>query len=110
MSFINNIKDLIFRRKPARRRVCVIGWDGVPASLVKQLAQADKMPVFKELIPQGSFKPMISTMPPLSSIAWTTFVTCANPGTHGIFGFYDLARDRYDISFTSSGNIKTQRI
>jgi len=36
---------------------------------------------------QGCFKPLASTLPPISPVAWSTFQTGVNPGKHCIFDF-----------------------
>src|SRR5690606_39488662 len=52
----------------------------------------------------------ISTIPPVSSVAWTTLITGVNPGKHGIYGFMERKPDSYDIYFTNSTHIKAPTI
>ena len=49
------------------------------------------LPNFKQLISEGDFKPLETTMPPLSPVAWSSFITGLDPAGHGIFDF--LKRD-----------------
>ena len=51
-----------------------------------------KLPNFAKLQEQGCFKPLLSTIPPISPVAWSSFQTGVNPGKHNIFDF--LTRDR----------------
>jgi hypothetical protein len=45
------------------------------------------MPNFAAFIAEGDFKPLQTTMPPLSPTAWATFITGLDPGGHGVFDF-----------------------
>ncbi len=47
------------------------------------------MPNFKDLAEDGSLISINSTIPPVSSTAWATFMTGVNPAKHRIFGFVD---------------------
>ena len=84
------------RKKP---RVCVIGLDGVPHSMIKDLAQKGVMPCMGKLIQSGHLHKMKASLPEISSVSWTNFMTGANPGSHGIFGFTDLKQNTYDLRF-----------
>ncbi len=44
---------------------------------------------------------MRSTLPDVSSVAWSSFITGKNPGEHGIFGFMEIDRHSYDYIFPS---------
>jgi len=73
-------------KRPARK-VFILGVDGLDPKLLQQFVDAGSLPHFKKLISQGDFKPLKTTMPPLSPVAWSTFVTGMDPGGHGIFDF-----------------------
>jgi len=72
------------------KRALVIGLDGVPAGLLKKLIDRGLMPQTGSLLQGAAFFTIPSTIPPLSSVAWTTVLTGTNPGEHGIFGFVEL--------------------
>lgn len=86
-------------KKKKRPSVCVIGLDGVPHSLITDLAHRATMPAFAQLIERGSFQPLKASLPEISAVSWTDFMTGANSGTHGIFGFTDFKRGSYGIRF-----------
>lgn len=71
----------------ARRRVLILGIDGLDPGLLKRYLDAGLLPNFRRLIDRGGFKPLGTTMPPLSPVAWSTFITGLDPGGHGIFDF-----------------------
>ena len=52
------------------------------------------MPHFKALMAEGDFRPLQTTMPPQSPVAWSTFMTGMDPGGHGIFDFIHVDQKR----------------
>ena len=80
---------------PARaqndRRVIVLGIDGMDHRLLSQFIAEGRLPNFERLASTGSLAPLETTMPPLSPVAWSTFITGLDPGGHGVYDF--LHRD-----------------
>jgi predicted AlkP superfamily phosphohydrolase/phosphomutase len=72
-------------------RVMVLGIDGMDPRLLESYLKEGVMPNFQEVIDRGDFKPLQTTMPPQSPVAWSTFITGTPPEKHGIFDF--LHRD-----------------
>ena len=72
-------------------RVIVLGIDGMDYRLLRQFIDEGRLPHFKQLASTGSFSALETTMPPLSPVAWSTFITGMDPGGHGIYDF--LHRD-----------------
>ncbi len=80
------------RREPATdKRVIVLGLDGLDPKIVQALMDTGRAPNFKKLAETGAFRPLGTTMPALSPVAWSTFITGVDPGSHGIVDF--LMRD-----------------
>src|SRR5262249_32958822 len=50
-----------------------------------------KLPNLQRLAETGSFTELATTLPPISPVAWSSFMTGVNPGKHNIFDF--LNRD-----------------
>ncbi|UCG53671.1 MAG: alkaline phosphatase family protein [Candidatus Latescibacterota bacterium] len=98
----------LFGRKT--KKACVIGLDGVPYTLLKSMIERGVMPVTGEIISRGSLSSMTVTLPEISSVSWSTFMTGKNPGEHGIFGFTDLKDGSYDLRFPSFRDLKTETI
>jgi len=86
-------------RRGGKRRVCVVGLDGVPFGLLSRLARSGVMPRTAEIISGGPLLRMRAALPPVSSVSWSSFMTGANPAEHGIFGFTDVAPDSYELRF-----------
>jgi predicted AlkP superfamily phosphohydrolase/phosphomutase len=86
-------------KKKKSGKAVVLGLDGVPHSLLKEYITRGIMPELGKLAQTGSLLKMKSTLPEISSVAWTSFMTGKNPGEHGIFGFMEINRDTYEYTF-----------
>lgn len=80
-------------------KTVIIGLDGVPFDLVRGYADQGIMPNLRSIIREGAFLPMESSIPDVSSVAWSSVITGCNPGEHGIFGFTEIDRQSYRYLF-----------
>jgi predicted AlkP superfamily phosphohydrolase/phosphomutase len=69
------------------KRIVVVGLDGLDYGLTEKLLAEGQLPHLAALRTEGCFKPLGSTLPPISPVAWSTFQTGVNPGKHNIFDF-----------------------
>ena len=90
------------------QRTVIVGLDGVPYGLIKNLTEAGVMPNTAKIVQEGIFRQMESSIPEISSVAWSSIITGANPGEHGIFGFTELSPESYRLSFPNFTNLKTK--
>ena len=97
-------------KKIKRNRACVIGLDGVPFTMLKDLAGRGVMPATARLIESGRLHRMKASLPEISSVSWTDFMTGTNSGTHGIFGFTDFKPGSYAIRFPNFGDVRAETI
>lgn len=88
------------------KRLIIVGLDGVPHRLLKDLSQRGVMPHARTLIKQGIFRQMQSSLPEISSVAWSSIITGKNPAEHGIFGFTDFPQGTYRLSFPNFNDLK----
>jgi predicted AlkP superfamily phosphohydrolase/phosphomutase len=88
------------------RRVLVIGLDGMPLTLARELAETGVMPNLGKLIGTGVTAELIAPVPEVSSTSWATFLTGANPARHGIYGFTDLIPGSYDMYFPNLTHLR----
>ena len=95
-------------KKKIQKKVCVIGLDGVPFGLLSDLAARGVMPNFASLIESGHLHQMKASLPEISSVSWTDFMTGTNAGTHGIFGFTDFKPGTLDLRFPNFLDNKTE--
>jgi predicted AlkP superfamily phosphohydrolase/phosphomutase len=95
-------------KKKKRPRVCVIGLDGVPHSLISRFAESGLMPTMAELVPAGYLHHLKASLPEISAVSWTDFMTGVDSGTHGIFGFTDFKPDSYALRFPNFRDLKQE--
>jgi predicted AlkP superfamily phosphohydrolase/phosphomutase len=69
------------------KKVLVLGFDGLDPQILERLIKAGKLPNFKALMDSGDYRPLATSIPPLSPVAWANFITGMDPGGHGIFDF-----------------------
>ena len=73
--------------------------------MIRQFIADDTMPTMAQLVREGHLHKMTVTLPEISSVSWTSFMTGAGPGEHGVFGFIDLKpggkETRFPWSITS---------
>jgi predicted AlkP superfamily phosphohydrolase/phosphomutase len=99
------IRSLRIYRRAKVRRVVLVGFDGLDPELVKQFMQEGKLPNFARLRDTGTFQRLATTCPPISPVAWSSFMTGVNPGKHNIYDF--LARDSGSyLPFLSSARVR----
>jgi predicted AlkP superfamily phosphohydrolase/phosphomutase len=94
-------------KKSLEKKAVIIGLDGVPCSLLSFYIKQGIMPHLKEIVSSGTLMPMKSSLPEVSSVAWTSFMTGKNPAQHGIFGFMELDRNNYEYHFPNYFSIKS---
>ena len=99
------IRAIRYSRVHARskiKKVVVLGFDGMDHSLTRNWLKQGKLPHLAKLKEQGCFKPLASTIPPISPVAWSTFQTGSNPGKHNIFDFLTRDRKTYGAKLSST--------
>jgi predicted AlkP superfamily phosphohydrolase/phosphomutase len=74
-----------------RKKVIVIGLDGLEPSIVEAMLGRGELPNLAKIRAAGSFTRVKTTYPAQTPVAWSSFATGTNPGGHGIFDF--ISRD-----------------
>ena len=98
-----------FRRRKAYgkaqvKRVVIVGFDGMDPALASRFMDEGKLPHLTKLRDSGTFRPLRTTFPAISPVAWSTFLTGVNPGKHNIYDF--LGRDLKNyLPYLSSAQI-----
>src|SRR3989304_164603 len=101
----------ILKKKKSSPKVVVLGLDGVPYSLLMEYMSRGIMPKLSDLCSNhGMLMPMKSTLPEISSVAWSSFITGKNPGQHGIFGFMDIDRQTYSYTFPNFQSLRERPV
>lgn len=87
-------------------KAVVIGLDGATFKLIDPLIAAGKMPHLAKLIKRGVRGTLLSTQPPVTVPAWTTFATGVHPGKHGCYDFFLPGKTIKDFRPATSQEIK----
>ncbi len=78
-------------------KLLIIGLDGATFDLIKPWAAEGKLPTLARLMQTGVTGNLESTLPPVTSPAWPTFMTGKNPGKHGVFDFIRPRAGTFDM-------------
>jgi len=68
------------------------------------------MSTIARLIDSGHLHQMKASLPEISAVSWTNFMTGTNPGNHGIFGFLDFKPGTYDLRIPNFLDVKVDTI
>ena len=88
-----------------KKKVLVLGLDGMEPTIVDSMLQRSELPNFEKLRKGGCYLRVQTTYPAQTPVAWSSFATGTNPGGHGIFDFIcrdprtnlpDLALSRFE--------------
>jgi predicted AlkP superfamily phosphohydrolase/phosphomutase len=83
------------------KRIVILGLDGLDYSLTERMLAEGKLPHMASLREQGCFKPLATTLPSISPVAWSSFQTGTNPGKHNIYDFLTPDRTTYQPKLSS---------
>jgi predicted AlkP superfamily phosphohydrolase/phosphomutase len=95
----------VFGSRETPVKAIVLGFDGMDYHLVKRMIDQGKLPTFRKLAYEGGFRPLRTSMPPQSPVAWSNFITGMNPGGHAIFDFIHRDPKNY-FPFLSTSSVK----
>lgn len=85
------------------KKALIIGLDGVPYSLLNSYLKSGLLPNLEKILRDGfSLYQLDASIPDVSSVSWSSFVTGVNPGEHGIYGFTDLLPNSYSLYFPNA--------
>src|SRR5579862_8001619 len=83
------------------KRIVVLGLDGLDYTLTERMLAEGKLPHMDSLRKQGCFKPLGTTLPSISPVAWSSFQTGTNPGKHNIYDFLTPDLNTYQPKLSS---------
>lgn len=82
----------------ARQRMVVLGLDGLPLALARDLCAAGRTPHLARIVHAPGTRTIDAELPELSPVNWTSFYTAAGPEEHGVFGFTRINAATYALS------------
>lgn len=93
-----------------KNKVLVIGIDGGTWDILRPMIKEGRLPNLKNLIGAGSWGTLETTIPPITAVAWSSFITGKNPGKHGLFAFMKRKRNSYDLTPINANDRKEAAI
>lgn len=106
--FIRFLRRRRAYRRARVKRVVILGFDGMDPQLTERFIREGKLPNLAKLRERGTFRTLATTIPPISPVAWSSFLTGVNPGKHNIYDFLTPDRRRY-LPELSSAQIRGAR-
>ena len=101
------------KRRPAVptpvRRTLILGFDGLDPHLVTAWIKQGLLPNFDRLRRQGGLRPLRSSVPPQSPVAWANFITGMDPSGHGIYDFIHRDLRSYGPQLSTSSTSPAER-
>lgn len=82
-------------------KALVIGLDGATFRVLTPLMAAGYMPNLKRLLAGSAQGPLASTVPPITALAWSTFMTGNDPGRHGLLSWQGPLNERFERPWVS---------
>jgi len=92
------------------KRVLVIGLDAATPDLLMKWVEEGELPTFAELIDNGVYGKLKSTVPPVTCPGWLSFMTGKNPGKLGIFDFVERAPHTYETRIVNFQSVHTKSL
>jgi predicted AlkP superfamily phosphohydrolase/phosphomutase len=77
------------------RRLVIVGFDGQDPALTDRFLAEGRLPHFKRLASDGSYRRLRTTFPSVSPVAWSSFSTGCQPARHNIYDFIEPDRRTY---------------
>ncbi len=78
-------------RKGKVDKVVILGLDGMEPTIAEKFMAEGKLPNLSRLKKDGTYARLQTTIPSISPVAWSSFMTGSEPSKHNIFDF--LSRD-----------------
>jgi predicted AlkP superfamily phosphohydrolase/phosphomutase len=100
------IGGLMMYKRENKKKVFVLGIDGMDPVITEQLIKEGKMPNFSYLKTTGSYSTLKTVVPTETVVVWSSFATGLNPGDHGIFDFIMRSPQDY-LPYLSLNEVST---
>ncbi len=91
-------------------KVLIIGLDGATLRLILPWVKDGSLPNMAKFVNEGVYGDLLSTIPPHTPIAWTSFMTGTNLGKHGIYDFFGRDAATYRPVFFNSSHRRDKTI
>lgn len=92
-----------------RKRLVVLGLDGLPLDLARELAASGRLPNLDRLLTHNATT-VEAELPELSPVNWTSLTTAVGPEQHGIFGFVGIDPGAYALGPIDASAVRCQTL
>jgi predicted AlkP superfamily phosphohydrolase/phosphomutase len=89
------------------KKLLVIGLDGVSYEMLAGIGRPSLLPRLQNFF-AGKTARMSVSIPEISAVSWSSFMTGTQAGEHGIFGFVDLVPGTYQYRFPDFRDLKAK--
>jgi len=97
-------------KEKTTKKILAIGIDGGTFDIIEPMLEENLLPNIASLMNRGTHGRLLSTIPPVTAPAWSSFITGANPGRHGVAYFFDRQLNEYKLQSSNTlmnlGNMK----
>lgn len=87
----------------------VIGLDGMTFDVINPLVEMGRLPNIARLVREGVHSTLLSTVPSITPVAWSSFITGKSPGDHGVYDWGIKTAD-YRMSIINANYLQDQSI
>ncbi len=90
-------------------RLLILGLDGATWTVLDPMRQRGLMPNLDALLARSAYGTLRSTIPPVTTAAWTTLMTGCAPARHGVFDhrYYDAPSQQMKVNHSGRRKVPT---
>ena len=100
----------VYGRARSAKKMIILGMDGMDHGLMSAWLAEGRFPTFRKLLREGGdFRPLRTSLPPQSPVAWSNFITGMDPGGHAIFDFIHRDPKAYFPIFSAAETIGAKK-
>jgi predicted AlkP superfamily phosphohydrolase/phosphomutase len=91
------------------RRLLILGLDGATWTVLDPMRKLGLMPNLDALLGRAAHGTLRSVVPPVTSAAWTSFMTGCGPARHGVFDhrYFDTAAGQMKVNHSARVRVPT---
>lgn len=90
-------------------KTIVIGFDGASLDFIEPMIESGKLPAFKQMMENGAYGSLESTVPPVTIPAWPSIFSGKGPGKLNAFDFRYMTRE-YSIKYHNLATMKCRYV
>jgi predicted AlkP superfamily phosphohydrolase/phosphomutase len=90
-------------------KLLIVGLDGMTFDVINLLIDLGHLPNIAQLMQEGVHSPLLSTMPSITPVAWSSFITGKSPGDHGVYA-WGIKTSDYRMDIINANYLQDQSI